>query len=166
MFASINSFTQVLSKISAVLIFVLLMLCITVVTLRYGFNIGSIALQEAMAYCHAGAFLLALAATLQSDEHVRVDILYQHFDARKKAWINAIGSIVFALPFCSFLLYFGAVFFLQAWEVKEASAEAGGLAFTYLFKGLIPLAMLCLILQMLNMLAANLVMVFRKRASV
>lgn len=134
--------------------FILLMMIFTclVVLLRYGLGIGSIALQEAVNYCHATAFLLGAAYTLQQDEHVRVDIFYQSFSARGKAWVNACGTIVFLIPFALFLLFTSWQFFLSAWQIREASPEPGGLPFLYLFKGLMPLAMLLLLMQALSVL--------------
>ena len=50
----------------------MLMLCLVVV-LRYGFEIGSIGLQEGVTYLHASIFMQAGAAyTLKNDGHVRV----------------------------------------------------------------------------------------------
>ncbi len=123
-----------------------------VVLLRYGFDIGFIALQEFVNYCHAFAFLLSVAFTLQQDEHVRVDIFYQGFNVQQKAWVNALGCLVFVLPFASFLLYCSWSFFISAWQIQETSPDPGGLAFLYLYKGLIPLASLLLIFQGLAML--------------
>jgi TRAP-type mannitol/chloroaromatic compound transport system permease small subunit len=147
-----DKISQLCGKLAAVLIFLLLLICVFVVVLRYGFSMGSIALQEAMIYCHGAAFLLALAYTLQQDEHVRVDIFYQHFSPQQKAWVNALGIIFLSLPFCAFTAYFGAQFFLNALAIEEASAEAGGLAFVYLLKGLIPLSMILLLGQNLRLL--------------
>ena len=122
-----------------------------VVLLRYGFGIGFIALQEFVNYCHAFAFLLSVAFTLQQDAHVRVDIFYQRFNTQQKAWVDALGCLVFILPFASFLLYCSWHFFISAWHIEESSAEPGGLAFLYLYKALIPLASLLLIVQALAM---------------
>jgi TRAP-type mannitol/chloroaromatic compound transport system permease small subunit len=117
-----------------------------------------------MTYCHGAAFLLALAYTLKHDEHVRVDIFYQRFGPVQKAWVNAIGIIVFALPFTAFLLFSGAEFFIKAWAIKEGSAEPGGLPFVYLLKGLIPLSMLLLVLELLLQLKKSLALLFTKVA--
>src|SRR5690606_41642702 len=53
-----------------------------VVILRRGFDIGSIALQEAGTYMHAAVFLLAAGYTLRRDGHVRVDDLYVRVSLR------------------------------------------------------------------------------------
>lgn len=143
------------SHISAWLLLAMMLLSCLVVLLRYGFGIGFIALQEAVNYCHGTAFLLGTAYTLQQDEHVRVDIFYQRFNATQKAWVDALGTLVFILPFASFLLYCSWSFFFNAWQIKESSPEPGGLSFLYLYKGLLPLATLLLILQAVALLLKN-----------
>ncbi|MEM7003792.1 MAG: TRAP transporter small permease subunit, partial [Pseudomonadota bacterium] len=47
-----------------------------VVVLRYGFNVGAIALQESVMYMHGILFLLGIPYALKHGAHVRVDILY------------------------------------------------------------------------------------------
>lgn len=153
--------TQFSARLSRLLILLLLLITTSVVLLRYGFGIGSIALQEAMVYCHGAAFSLAFAYTLNQDEHVRVDIFYQRFSTVQKAWVNLFGIVVFALPFCLFLLYSGYRLFDNAWAIKEASSEPGGLPFVYLLKGLIPLSMLLLILELVALLKQAIAQVVR-----
>lgn len=151
-----NTFLNILEKpsiwagkLSAWLLLLMMLISCTVVLLRYGFDYGSIAMQEAINYCHATAFLLGLAYTLQQNEHVRVDIFYQRFSIQHKAWVDAIGCLVFLLPFTVFLLYSSWFLFLHAWQIKESSPDPGGLAFLYLYKALLPLATTLLILQAL-----------------
>lgn len=127
----------------------MMLFTVLVVILRYGFDIGSIALQEAIIYCHAFAFLVGAAYTLQQDEHVRVDIFYRRFSSIQKAWVNAIGTLIFLLPVCIFLLILSWNMFANAWNIREGSPDPGGLPFVYLLKGLIPLSMLLLIVQAL-----------------
>ena len=139
-------------KLTGWLILLMVFLSCLIVLLRYGFAIGSIALQELLLYCHGTVFMLGAAYTLQQDEHVRVDIFYQHFSPRQKAWVNAIGTLVLLIPFCLFLLIASAWFFHAAWLMQESSSEPGGLAFVYLFKGVMPLALFLLLLQACNLL--------------
>ncbi len=146
---------QAIGRFSSWLIFFMMILTVVTVVLRYGFGIGSIALQEMANYCHASAFLLAAAYTLRADEHVRVDIFYNKMNAKQKAWVDALGCIGLLIPFSLFLILASWPFFVSAWEIKESSAEAGGLAFVYLLKGLIPLSMLFLLLEAFGLLIKN-----------
>lgn len=118
-----------------------------IVLLRYGFDVGSIALQESVTYLHAIVFLLGAAYTFVDDEHVRVDIFYSRFNPRQKAWVNAVGGIVFLLPVSLFLLGISWSFVSESWAIKESSGDAGGIAAVYLLKSLLPLAAFTLALQ-------------------
>lgn len=120
-----------------------------VVLLRYGFSWGSIALQESVTYLHALCFMLGAAFTLQVDRHVRVDVLYRSMSLKQQALVNAVGSVLFLIPICLFMLWTSYDYVLQAWTIKERSADSGGLAIVYLLKTLIPLLAISLLAQAL-----------------
>jgi TRAP-type mannitol/chloroaromatic compound transport system permease small subunit len=120
-----------------------------VVLLRYGFSWGSIALQESVTYLHAICFMLGAAFTLQVDRHVRVDVLYRSMSLKQQALVNAVGSVLFLIPICLFMLWASYDYVLQAWTIKERSADSGGLAIVYLLKTLIPLLAISLLAQAL-----------------
>lgn len=129
---------------------VLMMLALSlVVILRYGFDIGSIALQESVTYLHACVFMLGAAYTLKQDGHVRVDIFYRRFSTRGKAWVNSLGGIIFLLPLCVFIFFSSWEFVSQAWLIGEISTEPGGIPAVFLLKSLIPLLAFNLALQAL-----------------
>lgn len=117
-----------------------------VVILRYGFSGGSVALQDAVVYLHGAAFMLGLAYALLTDAHVRVDVFYRSMGARGKAWVNAVGTLVFLLPMCAFILAGSWQFAASSWAVLESSSSAGGLPGVFLLKSLIPLSALTLAL--------------------
>ena len=94
--AFINSLGQLISWFTLLMVFVMTL----VVVLRYGFNIGWIAMQESVVYMHAFLFMLGAAYTLNKDEHVRVDIFYQRFSAKNKAWVDLIGTVFILFPVC------------------------------------------------------------------
>ena len=145
--AAFNTLNRYVANIAAWLLFFAMLLTASLVLLRYGFNIGSIASQELVTYAHALAFMLGAAYTLQQNEHVRVDIFYQRFSPTQQAWVNACGTLIFLLPVVIFLLASSWQMFINAWHIRESSADAGGLAFVYLLKAIIPLAMFLLVLQ-------------------
>jgi len=136
---SIDAFTEQCGRLLAWLLAAMALLTGTVVMLRYGFNIGSVAAQEAVTYLHACAFMLGAAYALKSDAHVRVDIFYRKLTPRGRAWVNSVGGITLLLPFCA-LLFFGSLHFsAQAWAIGETSADAGGIPAIFLLKSLLPL---------------------------
>lgn len=133
--------------------FTLAMVLVTfgIVVARYGFNAGSVAVQESVIYLHSLVFLLGAAYTLKLDQHVRVDIFYHGLSPRRKAWINLVGVVIFLLPTCGFIFWMSLDYVLASWQANggngEGSREAGGLPFVYLLKTLIPLSALSLALQ-------------------
>ena len=121
-----------------------------IVILRYGFEIGSIALQESVTYLHAACFMLGIAYTVKINGHVRVDIFYRQFSPQKKAAVNLFGAVVFLLPLCVFIFFTSFEYVLQAWQFKEHSSDTGGLPIVYLLKTLIPLLATGLLLQSIS----------------
>ena len=121
-----------------------------IVILRYGFEIGSIALQESVTYLHAACFMLGIAYTVKINGHVRVDIFYRQFSPQKKAAVNLFGAIVFLLPLCLVIFITSFEYVIQAWQFKEHSSDTGGLPIVYLLKTLIPLLATGLLLQSIS----------------
>lgn len=145
----------------------LLMAVITgaVVIMRYGFGLGSVAMQELVSYLHSGVFMLGASATLQRQGHVRVDIFYRRCSARARAWIDSLGAIIFLLPLCVFIALVSRDYVLNAWSIREASADPGGLSAVYLWKSLIPLMAGLLLLQGLAEILRNLLVLGAPPAS-
>lgn len=129
----------------------------TVVVLRYVFDLGWIALQESISYMHAVVFMLGAAYTFKNNAHVRVDIFYNRFDKRGKAWIDVSGNLIFLMPVCVFIFIHSLNYVSVSWRIKEASLETGGLPFIYLLKTVIPLMALLLLLQAIADTAKQLV---------
>lgn len=123
-----------------------------VVVLRYGFNTGSIALQESVMYNHAILFMLGMSYTYAHDQHVRVDVLYSQLDTHKKALVNLVGTVLFALPVMAFVIWASWDYIGTSWQIKESSAEAGGIAYLYMLKTLIAIMAGLVILQSLAVL--------------
>jgi TRAP-type mannitol/chloroaromatic compound transport system permease small subunit len=111
-----------------------------VVVLRYGFSTGWIAMQESINYMHALVFLLGAAYTLRHNEHVRVDIFYQRWGPRRRAWVNLLGVIFLLLPTAAFIVWASWDYVAASWAVRETSPEAGGLPWVYLLKTVIPVS--------------------------
>lgn len=108
-----------------------------VVVCRYAFNLGWIWMQDSIVYLHACVFMLAAAWTLQRDEHVRVDIFYRDKSPKHQALVNLLGSVVFLLPVCIFLIYFSWSYVSTSWSIHEGSREASGLPWVYQLKTLL-----------------------------
>jgi len=124
----IDAFTDRSGRLLAWLALGMALVTALIVVLRYGFNIGSIAAQEAVIY-------------------VRVDIFYRDFSPRARAWVNSLGSIVFLLPLCTFICFVSWSYVAESWAIREVSPEPGGIPAVFLLKSLIPLMAFNLFLQ-------------------
>ena len=145
--ARLDRIAELVGNAVAWLALALVLVTFSVVMLRYLFQLGWIAMQESILYLHASLFLLGAAYTLKKDGHVRVDIFYRGFGAKRKALVDLLGSLLLLLPVCSFLLWASWDYVTTAWSIREGSQEAGGLPYVYLLKTLIPVALALLILQ-------------------
>ena len=122
-----------------------------VVVLRYAFDLGWIAMQESVTYMHAALFLAGAAYTLKHQGHVRVDIFYQRFSPRARAWVDLFGSLFLLLPVCLFIFYVSWDYVAQSWALREGSREAGGLDGVWLLKSMILVMAGLLVMQGLAM---------------
>ncbi|WP_340680348.1 TRAP transporter small permease subunit [Paraglaciecola sp.] len=129
--------------------FTLLMVLLTflIVVLRYGFNLGWIAMQESVMYLHAMVFLLGCAHTLRVNEHVRVDIFYRRFSPVKKAWVDIFGCLLLLMPVNFFILWMSWDYVIASWQLFESSPQAGGLPLVFVLKTLILLFAVSMNLQ-------------------
>ncbi len=143
----LDQVADLVGRSAAWLALALVLVTFAVVMLRYLFQLGWIAMQESILYLHASLFLLGTAYTLRKDGHVRVDIFYRGFSARRKALVDLLGTLFLLLPVCGFLLWASWDYVATAWSIHEGSQEAGGLPYVYLLKTLIPLTALLLIVQ-------------------
>ena len=135
--SALRKFIAACGKAVAWLTLAMVLLTFTIVVLRYGFNLGWIWLQESLTYLHVLVFCVVAAWALQQDGHVRVDIFYSGMTAKKRARVDLLGSVVFLVPFCVFILYISWPYVANSWKLLETSREAGGLPLVFLLKTLI-----------------------------
>jgi len=125
----IDALNQTIGHAAAWLCLAMVVVTFVIVLLRYAFDVGFIWLQETLIWMHAAVFMLGAAYTFLKDEHVRVDIFYRQMSARKKAWVNAAGVVLFILPLCGFLLLEAWDYVVNAWRIREVSRDTGGLPY-------------------------------------
>jgi len=146
----IDQFTEVLGNIIAWFSAFMVVIMVAIVLLRYGFNIGWIAMQESALYFHAFVFMLGCSYTLKQDGHVRVDIFYRNFSPKKQAWVNLLGCLLLLIPVTVFIAVMSFDYVVSSWQLLEGSREAGGLPGVFILKSLIPLLSFTLIIQAIS----------------
>ena len=102
--------------------------------------LGGIGMQELEWHWFSVMFLMGLGYTLRENGHVRVDVLYDTFSEKKKSWVNLIGALVFALPFCSLIVFYGWDFFFSAFVNQENKGDPGSLPRLWPVKLVIPVS--------------------------
>lgn len=91
------------------------------------FDLSSNAWLEAQWYLFSAVFLIAAAHTLLNNEHVKVDLVYGHLSRRTQLWIEALGTVLFLLPFCLITIYLSVPVFVAKFLSGEISNNTGGL---------------------------------------
>lgn len=79
----------------------------TIVITRFVFSYEQAFMGDLVRFWYAAFFLFASAYSLMEGGHVRVDVLYARISNRKKAWVNAFGSLLLGLPVCWTILHYG-----------------------------------------------------------
>ncbi len=128
----LDRISRVTGRLTAWLtVFMVVLTCIIVV-MRYVFDAGLIWMQERVLWMHAVVFMVGAAYTLKNEEHVRVDVFYGSMSEQRRAWIDAIGVVVFLLPVCAYIAWTSLSYVGASWRDTESSPEAGGLPFPML----------------------------------
>ena len=164
--AGLDQFTEYTGRCISWLSLLLVIAVFLVVLLRYGFSIGSIALQDATVYLHALLFLGASAYTLKHNGHVRVDVFYRQMTTGQQALVDCLGSLLLLIPVCLFIAYSCWNYIAQSWAIHETSQDPGGLPFVYLLKSFLLILVITLLLQGLaEFLRALLILTDKKEAN-
>ena len=78
-----------------------------IVVSRFIFQYEQAFQGDLVRFWYAALYLFASAYALIHEGHVRVDVLYANFSERKKAWTNAIGSLILGIPLCLIVIFLG-----------------------------------------------------------
>lgn len=106
---------------------------------------GSTFLQELEWHAHTILFVLVLGFGYIWNTHVRVDLVRETLNYRKKLWIELLGLSFFLIPFCMLIAYFAIVYSIDSWaanrsaecawyECGEVSASLVGLSHRWVIK--------------------------------
>ena len=157
----IDRLSEMTGKVFSWLTLLMVLLTFVIVVMRYAFDAGLIWMQESVIWLHAAVFMIGAAYTLKHDEHVRVDVFYRSMSARRRAWVDFLGVLLFVLPLCAFLLLKSYDFAAASWAIKEASRESGGLPYP-----LVPLAKSILVVMPLLVALQGLALLGRSLATI
>jgi TRAP-type mannitol/chloroaromatic compound transport system permease small subunit len=124
---------------------------------RYTLDLSSNAWLEMQWYMFGATVLLGAPHLLNKNGHIRVDLFYAKLNDRQRAWLDLGGLIFFLLPFSYFMVLYSWPWFVEAWQINEISANAGGLV-RWPVKLLLPVGFVLLSLQGLSELIKRIAM--------
>jgi TRAP-type mannitol/chloroaromatic compound transport system permease small subunit len=143
----IEGFNRAVGEIAAWLVLVTVAVCAAVATLRYGFGLGRIWLQELYVVAFGAGFMLMAPQAYAENAHIRIDVLSHRWGPATRAAIELVGCVLFLVPWLLVLAWASWPFVRLSWLVREPSPQAGGLPGYYLVKSIIPLFALLMLLQ-------------------
>jgi TRAP-type mannitol/chloroaromatic compound transport system permease small subunit len=134
---AIDWLNEQVGRLAAWLTLITVLICATVVFLRYGLNEGFVWMQELYVWTGGAMFMLGAGYTLLHGGHVRVDIFYARASEKRRALIDLLGTVVFLLPWLVLVFIMAWPYVRSAWLISEASAQGGGMPGLYIFKGVL-----------------------------
>ncbi len=114
-----------------------------VVTRRF-FVLGSTKLQEAEWHLHTALFCMVIGYAYLKDVHVRIDLVRENLSRRSRQWIELIGGLVFLVPYCVLVAYYGIDFTERSFSQNEISSATTGLTHRWMIKAFVPGAFILL----------------------
>jgi TRAP-type mannitol/chloroaromatic compound transport system permease small subunit len=151
-----------LGRIFSYLSLGIVLICFTVVVLRYVFRTGSVPLQDLYVWLNGIMFMGIAGYTLMREGHVRVDVFYRGAALRRKALIDMFGSVAFTAPFVWVVVRWGWPFVERSWRLRESSPNFGGMdglyivkSFILVFAGVVALQALAMFLRGVLVLAGR-----------
>jgi TRAP-type mannitol/chloroaromatic compound transport system permease small subunit len=141
----ITRITEAISKPASLLVFVMMLITSTEVIGRYVFNHPTTWAWPLNRQIFGVFILVAGAYTMSKREHIRIEILYDHFPPKIKLIARGIALASFVI-FMGVLVWQGSWMGLNSLMMKEKLAGAFRMPL-YPFKLLIPIGALLFLLQ-------------------
>lgn len=132
--ARIHQLNEWVGKGVSWLTFALVLLVVVDVVYRRALNDTQTWIMELEWHLFALIFLISAGYAFLHDRHVRVDLFFTKFSEKEKALVDLVGGILFLLPWCAMIIYFGFFFSKDAFRLGEGSPDPGGLPARFLIK--------------------------------
>jgi len=145
-----DSVTKLTEYVTIKFFYIMFIIVLINILLRYLFNINYIFLQELVMYMHAFIFLFGISICLKEDTHVRIDIFSSKLGVGYRKLIDQIGLIILIIPFCLFVIYESTSMISRSWTMLEGSSEPGGLPIVFILKSSIYLFSFLLFIQAIS----------------
>ena len=138
--------------------------CFDVVARKTGIPAPLTKLQELEWHFHAALFSLWMGYGYTANAHPRVDSFTERMTYRNRAWIELLGCLLFALPYCALVAYHSVDFVASSFKLAEQSDSTVGLRYRWAIKGIYAAGLWLVVLGILSVLARVIVFLFGNRA--
>lgn len=121
------------------MVVLMVVICFDIITRKLGFQLpglGSTRLQELEWHLHTVLFSAWLGWCYVLNAHPRVDTATAALPLRKRAWIELIGGLAFALPYAAIVAWFGLGFVGASFATGEGSEAVIGIPQRWIIKSL------------------------------
>ena len=145
--ALLEAVTRLIGRVVSWLVLYMVVMTFANVVLRYMYGISNAKLVESVLYAFAVVFAATAGYALLHNDHVRIDILYGRFTARRRAVIDLLGSAFLLCPLLWIVWTTGVPFVERAWRQREGSPDLAGIPYLYLLKTVILVFVVVLAIQ-------------------
>ena len=134
--------------------------CFDVVARKTGIPAPLTKLQELEWHFHAALFSLWMGYGYTVNAHPRVDSFTEHLPFRRKAWLELLGCVLFALPYCALVAYYSLEFVASSYMLSEQSDSTVGLRYRWAIKGIYAAGLWLVVLGILSVMLRAIVFLF------
>lgn len=165
---AINAVLRIIAHIGAwFFLACIITICFDVITRKFGFqlniggiDLGSTRLQELEWHFHAMLFLTWLGYAYVKDTHVRIDVATTGLSARKQAWLEILGCLIFALPYLLVALPYAHSFLTTSFLQNESSSAPNGLPYRWIVKAFLYFGFWSVLLAVVSVMCRRIVFLF------
>jgi TRAP-type mannitol/chloroaromatic compound transport system permease small subunit len=144
---------EVVARASAwLLVIMAAVTCFDVLARKTGLPAPLTKLQELEWHFHAALFSLWMGYGYTINAHPRVDSYTENLTLRRKAWIELVGCVLFALPYCALVAYHSLDFVASSYALAEQSDSTVGLRYRWFIKGIYAAGLWLVVLGILSVL--------------
>jgi TRAP-type mannitol/chloroaromatic compound transport system permease small subunit len=163
---SLQNLLAVVARVSAWLLLAMAAVtCFDVLARKTGIPAPLTKLQELEWHFHAALFSLWMGYGYTINAHPRVDSYTEKLGTRRKAWIELVGCLLFALPYTALVAYHSLDFVASSYALAEQSDSTVGLKYRWLIKGIYASGLWLVVIGIVSVLARLIVVLFGHRSA-
>ncbi len=134
-------------KAVSILIFPMVGSLVFEVICRYFFNSPTIWASDMSTLLYGAFYMLGAGYTLQRQQHIRTDFLYEKWSTRTKGLVDSILYITLYFPGLGIFLWIGSQYALRSVMQQECMVSSPWMPYVWPLKLTIPIATILLLLQ-------------------